>query len=689
MRLLTALAAAALFACAALTALPSKSAPLATSVGGARAVHLADRDGDRISDGLQASLATARPGDLFRVVAAFSGPGNAAIVRQAVGPFALHREFRIINGFAATMTAAQIRALSQHAGVFRIEEDFPVSIKLDASRHDFGADAARAAFGFTGTGIKGCIVDTGVDPNHEQLSNVAAFVDMIDGATLAYDDHGHGTHVASIAFGDGTGGAGADPYRGVAPGVAIHAAKVLDKSGSGSDSGVIAGIDWCVAQGVHIISMSLGSAASSDGKDALSRASNAAVAAGVVVVAAAGNSGDEPGTVGAPGAAAEAVTVGACADWSAASGAPNHSDGIYLAPFSSRGPTLDNRVKPDVCAPGHAITAAKAGTVAEYVTYSGTSMATPFVAGTVALGLQAALQSGPATPAAMRQHLEATAQDRGPAGKDNDWGAGLVDAYAFVARIKGLTGYQPTVFPQYQRIAGNVTTHGLWTHEFTLGQGELGVPIGATVTIDGQVKCMLSLLGLCFSAQWDPDLEARLVDPRGVVLAQGTCLAGSECGGIGRQESIHAMPSVAGAYKIQVYPADDSGNQGKGGSFFLDLSRGPLGSAAGNSYPAMHVGTLTASTTGNKTGWKATVTITLHDADHQRLNSAATVTGVWSDGYSGNSSCIASSGQCSVTSGTIPKRKGTAVFAVTGVSANGLAYQPAGNEVTSITVTRP
>lgn len=647
---------------------------------------LADRDGNRVSDGLQQALAAARPGDMFRVVVTAREPGSAAAARQAVGAFTLHREFRIIRGFSATMTAAQIRALSQQAGVFRIEEDAQVRTQLDAARPDFGADAARSSFGLTGAGIKGCIVDTGVDPNHEQLNSAPIlFFDAVNGATTAYDDQGHGTHVASTAFGDGTGGNGADRYRGVAPGATILAAKVLDASGGGTESQVIAGIEWCANQGAHIISMSLGTTAPSDGQDALSQAANAAVAAGSVVVVAAGNSGDQPQTVGAPGAAAQAITVGACADRSAPATAPNHSEGIYLTPFSSRGPTLDGRVKPDVCAPGHSITAARSGSTNLYATYSGTSMATPFVAGTVAL----ALQARPMTPAEVRQLIETTAQDRGPAGKDNDWGAGLLDAYAVVARAKGLTDFTPTAFPAYRRVAGTVGNYGLWSNSFSVAQADLGVPIGATITIEGQVKCSLFVLGICFSAQWDPDLEARLVDPNGVVLAESTCLAGTECGAMGRQETVHAMPTVAGTYTVHVYPASDSGNQGKGGSFQLDLSSGPLGAAGTpGADPPVHVGGLAPSATGNKSGWKANVTVTLHDAGHLAFSPAATVSGTWSGGYNGNSSCVTTAGQCIVTSGTISKRKTSATFTVTNVTGP-LTYQPASNDTSSATATKP
>ena len=280
-----------------------------------------------------------------------------------------------------------------------------------------------------------------------------------------------------------------------------------------------------------------------------------------MVVVAAGNSGDEPGTVGSPGAAAQAITVAACAERSAPAGSPNHSEGIYLTPFSSRGPTLDNRIKPDICAPGHSITAAKAGTVSGYVTYSGTSMATPFVAGTVALALQARAM---APGRRCGRTSNSTAQDRGPAGKDNDWGAGLIDGYAFVAKTKGISGYEPTAFPAYERVSASVATHGLWTYLFAIGQADLGIPIGATITINGQAKCTLLLFGICFSAQWDPDLEARLIDPNGVLLAESTCLADDECGGIGRQETLHAMPTVAGTYSDPGVPGRGQREPGQG-----------------------------------------------------------------------------------------------------------------------------
>ena len=400
--------------------------------------QLADRDRNHLSDDLQAELRGAAAGARFAVLVTFSGPGGVASARDAVGPFMVTERFDLIRGFGAVMTGAQAEALAETPGVFRVEQDFPVQATMDAADRDFGTEAARQTFNVTGQGVEVCIVDTGVDPTHEQLdsktslgSSSIAFFDAVNGATTAYDDQGHGTHVASIAVGDGTGGPQAATFGGVAPGASLSVAKVLNAQGSGTASQVIAGIDWCADRpNVRVISMSLGSSTPSDGQDALSLSVNRAVVEkGKVVVVAAGNSGDGPSTVGSPGAAARAITVGAVAEWSAPSGAPNHSDGVYLPYFSSRGPTLDGRVKPDVAAPGVTITAAQAGTASGYVTFSGTSMATPFVSGTVALGLE----GHPSwTPDDVRSAIEGTAQDRGPSGKDNDWGAGLLDGYGFV-----------------------------------------------------------------------------------------------------------------------------------------------------------------------------------------------------------------------------------------------------------------
>jgi serine protease AprX len=192
-------------------------------------------------------------------------------------------------------------------------------------------------------------------------------------------------------------------------------------------SGVMAGIEWAVDQAVHVINLSLGGSGSSDGQDALSMTCNAAVAEGIVVCAAAGNAGDRSRTIGSPGAAEDAITIGAS----------DRED--QVARFSSRGPTADERVKPDLCFPGTDIVAARAagtrmGTPLNefYTAASGTSMATPHAAGLAALLLQA--KPG-LTPAQIKRALMQTALDMGV--DENVQGTGRARAGHALAAVEG------------------------------------------------------------------------------------------------------------------------------------------------------------------------------------------------------------------------------------------------------------
>jgi serine protease AprX len=680
---------------------PVGARPRADDRAAERAI-LADRDGDRLDDVLEARLRRSAAGSRHAVVVATDGSVSVAASRRAIGAFPVSLRLGIIDGFAARLTAGQARALARLPGVLRIDHDAEVRATMDAARADYGVDGARQAYGLTGAGVTVCILDTGADGTHEQLdSKTITWRDFIGTSTTPYDDHSHGTHVASIAVGDGQGGASAQRYGGVAPDAALWAGKVLDAQGSGNESGIIAGIDWCAGSAeVDIISMSLGSVFPSDGSDNLSLAANRAVTTGgKVVTAAAGNGGDAPDTIAAPGAAPDVITVGASSAWSASAGSPNQTNGIFLAYFSGRGGAATAQ-KPDIVAPGFNINAANANTGAGYVVHSGTSMATPFAAGSAALALQAAPGW---SPLQLQGAMESTAEDFGPAGKDRDWGAGLIDVLALAASANGAAA--ATTFPTHVHLSGTVPNGGDWNHTFQIDAADLGVPIAATVILGGQCRLYFPGFG-CLDAEWSPDLDAALFDPSGAQLALSQCMTGSACG-FGRQETLHAMPTVAGTYRIRVYAYLGSPNNGLGGPFDLDLSTGPVGTPAPpppppppSPPPTIHVSDLDrASATVNPTTWRAEVTIRVHDGEEQ-LTAGVDVRGRW--GSNGSVTCrtaALANGDLSCTLMRELKRAKTSIqFTVLGLTKSGYSYVAAdnhdqadedGSNGTRITVNRP
>lgn len=518
-----------------------------------------DSDGDRIADDLAAAVAQAGPGERVDVIVQGVAPGTA---RRGASSLVVEHIYRTIPAFAGSVTAGQVRALARIPGVERVELN-GVARALDASgNRDYGVDAARAAVpGLDGTGVGICIIDTGIDPGHEQLAGrIVGWRDWVNLRTTAYDDHGHGTHVAGIAAGRSTGSANA-PYAGVAPDASLIGAKVLNSSGSGADADVVAAIEWCAARtDVDVISMSLGSPPS-DGQDAGSQAANAAVAAGKVVVVAAGNSGDAPGTVSSPGVATDVITVGAGADASNLAGSSDTDVAFYLAGFSSRGPTAnpEARLKPDVVGPGLSVVAARAGTTSSYVAYSGTSMATPFVAGVVALGIEAVAT---ATPAQLKGALRAAARDAGAVGPDSEWGAGMVDARAFLGALDAVTD-AAAPGPAHTLISGSVGSGATADFPFEVTAG--GTPLGVTLeTTNGAASCLLPVGGACWwGYEWAPDLDAYLVNPSGTVVAASRCMleaTNGNCAAPGRFETLSVASAAAGTWRLRVESFSGSGS---------------------------------------------------------------------------------------------------------------------------------
>ncbi|MBI4386788.1 MAG: S8 family peptidase [Elusimicrobia bacterium] len=259
-----------------------------------------------------------------------------------------------------------------------------------------------------GGGVKVAVIDTGIDYTHPQLApNVKGGWNFTTADTKAYkDDHGHGTHVSGTIAATVTRNVRNKEQAvwGIAPKANLYGVKVLDAGGSGTFADVIAGILWAAENKMDIANMSLGA---SRGTPALAEAVTAAVKSGLVIVAAAGNSG---GAVGYPAAYPEMIAVSAI----------DSSDA--LARFSSRGPEVD------FTAPG--VSVPSTWLDGGYNTISGTSMACPHVVGLATLAISARRIHGEAT---VRDALKGAATPL-PGLTPDEQGAGLVDAEKLVAK---------------------------------------------------------------------------------------------------------------------------------------------------------------------------------------------------------------------------------------------------------------
>ncbi|MDP3998997.1 MAG: S8 family peptidase [bacterium] len=328
-----------------------------------------------------------------------------------------------VNGAVVLLSSrAAERALSGQAGVLRVETD-AVATTLARSTASKGKPAPKQVLPWgvdrvdaeqvwptsnSADPIKVAVVDTGISSTHSDLvANVKGGVNTITGGSWS-DDNGHGSHVAGIigALNNTIG------VVGVAPLADLYAVKVLSASGSGYISDIIEGLQWAVANGMQVVNMSLGASVDVQAfHDAIIATRNA----GVTLVAAAGNSG---GAVGYPAAYSEVIAVSA-----------TDSNNV-LASFSSRGPEVD------LTAPGVSIYSTYKGTA--YKTLSGTSMASPHVAGVVALVLNTPVGfydtnlDGIWNPSEVQNKLQSTASDLGTGGYDTLYGWGLVNAWAAV-----------------------------------------------------------------------------------------------------------------------------------------------------------------------------------------------------------------------------------------------------------------
>jgi subtilisin family serine protease len=458
----------------------------------------------------------------------------------------------------------------------QVQANLPVSVPLiDADKVWSVPDSNGIAI--DGTGIRIGILDTGVDYTHPDLGGcfgpgckVVAGYDFVNNDADPMDDYGHGTHVAATAAGKGTytGPNGPVPMPGVAPGAEIYAYKVLNANGFGSDDNIIAAIERCAdpngdgdpSDHLDVCSMSLGG--SGDPDDAMSTAVDAAVASGVVFTIAAGNAGPAASTIGSPGTSRRAITVAA-----ACKPASIGVDGNCAQPiayFSSRGPVVWNAAggvqtlaKPDVAAPGVSICAAEWGTYqsgarcldGRHIALSGTSMATPHVAGVAALLRQAHPEW---TPDQVKTFIVNSAHTFGldPSAQ----GSGMVDALDAL-KLGGL--------PSQIALVGGTPLHDVDTPTTRFGTFSSNLTITNTTTstlnftgsFAGDAGLAVTLAPSSFAVgpgatvpvtvtrQVDHDVIASGVDARGTITfssAQGNLQVGLE---VGVRDRLTATPT--------------------------------------------------------------------------------------------------------------------------------------------------
>jgi len=440
-----------------------------------------------------------------QVIVQFTGDPDVRAITDARG--AIGRRLVGIHAQVAELDNAALARLAADPRVAHVSLDRVAFATLERTGGAVGASLARDEFGLSGRGIGIAVIDSGITSWHDDLyvgygvsaaNRVVHFKDFTTttAGSQPVDPYGHGTHVAGIIAGNGYDSGGR--RTGIAPNAKLIGLKVLDRSGNGRISDVIAALDYAVSirttYNVRIVNLSIGSAVTESYlTDPLTLAARRAVDAGIVVLAAAGNIGSGPdgqtisGGITSPGNAPWVLTVGATSHQGTI---PRGDD--TMASFSSRGPTwIDFSAKPDLVAPGVGIESlsdpystlyvknpslrldgTQSSWYRPYMSLSGTSMATPVVSGTVALMLEA---NPRLTPNAVKAILEYTAQIR--AGQSPlAQGAGLLNAHGALRLARFFAAPQSFLGTPGDRIAGELVA---WSRQFIWGNYRVtgGVPL--------------------------------------------------------------------------------------------------------------------------------------------------------------------------------------------------------------------
>jgi len=274
-----------------------------------------------------------------------------------------------LRGYRDGVAAVVASSLGEVSGVAE-----PCTQAPDESLSTWGLQAVRALeSGFTGAGVRGCVLDTGVDTAHPDLADRVVLTQSFIPGELE-DGHGHGTHCVGTAFGPAS--PQTLPRYGVATGAEIYVGKVLSDAGSGGDRAILAGINWAITQGCRVISMSLGAPTQvGDTHSVVYEAvAQRALRQNTVIVAAAGNDSTRPVSTASVSHPANCPSILAVAAL---------DDALAVAEFSNAGLNPEGG-QIDIAAPGVDVYSAWPEPQS-YLTISGTSMATPHVAGVVAL----------------------------------------------------------------------------------------------------------------------------------------------------------------------------------------------------------------------------------------------------------------------------------------------------------------
>lgn len=389
---------------------------------------------------------------------------------------------RDLSGVSHVWLDRRVRASALDAPVSALARQAP---GVAGNLTQVGAPRAWAA-GYTGAGVRVAVLDSGVDATHPDLAGRIAASEDFTGTGDPTDRFGHGTHVAAIVAGSGAASGGTN--RGVAPDARLLVGKVLDDFGFGTDSQVIAGMEWAAPR-ASVVNMSLGGDFT-DGTDPLSQALDALTGRhGTLFVVAAGNSGPIPTSISTPASAASALAVGAV-------------DGAdTLAPFSGRGPVTGNHtLKPEIVAPGVDIVSARAAGTGggdpvddRYTRLSGTSMAAPHVAGAAAI----LRQRHPDWAADRLKSALTGAAEPAHGGDAYQVGAGRLAIPPALSTMVGRTAvanFGTFSFPQ----SGTATTTVTWTNtgttESTLRLALAVADRGGRAVPDGSVRLSASTL---------------------------------------------------------------------------------------------------------------------------------------------------------------------------------------------------